>query len=268
MNLKKLCEGVKPYCLQIKSQKDFIKKLFDAAGSDGDYISDSYKKLLYNGGKPFAENQKAPMRGKDNLSSLTDFFETSINDENAYNVISFFGIPEKEELNKTALCIALAKQVKLLIDSDEENVDDIIVLEYQNAKSSSDKPKMESFMQPLYPGDSVYVSFKPNQKYEILSYDVIEHQWVLQNTGTQTWQKRKLVYVRDKKTRPEANPNVIEIPVTKPGQFQKLTTKIDGRGFDGIFDCVWEMRDEEDCNCFPNLKNMFLVTIDTKFKRA
>ena len=135
MKLKDICYAVYPSCPKINSQTNFIDKLFKAAGV-GLYISDSYKKGLFNGGKPFSVNQKIPLRGKDNAQSLIKFFESEI--EDAGLVFSNFGIPTKDEPDKIALATALARQVKLLIDSDEEDVEDIISLEYQQAKRSAE----------------------------------------------------------------------------------------------------------------------------------
>ena len=73
MKLTDLCGGVKPSCPQLKSQKLFIEKLFDASGQKA-FISDSYKKSFFNGSKPFNEIQKESFRGKDNLDSLVSFF--------------------------------------------------------------------------------------------------------------------------------------------------------------------------------------------------
>ena len=69
------------------------------------------------------------------------------------------------------------------------------------------------------------------------------------------------------KDRPEANPSVIELPDIKPNQSIKITTTIDGRGFDGITYCKWEMQDADGQNCFPKRDTIFSVTIDAKYKR-
>lgn len=260
MKLEDLCAGVYKYCPNIKSQDKFIVELFTAAG-DG-HVSKSYAKQLFTGAKGFVENQKLPLRGKNDIPSLISFFETEISDVGA--VLIALGIPEKQEPNKNALAVALAQQMKLLIESDTEDVDDILILQYQESKQNNaevDAP----FAKPLYHGDSISVYH--SLRHEIQSFDKITHTWELTNTGSIPWIGRKLVYKRKPKDRPEANPDIIEIPDIKPKESKKITTTIDGRGFDGITYCVWEMQDSDGENCFPDRESLFCVTIDAKFKR-
>lgn len=81
------------------------------------------------------------------------------------------------------------------------------------------------------------------------------------------WTGRKLVYIRGEKDRPEANPAVIELSDVKSNQSIKITAIIDGRGFDRITYCKWEMQDADGQNCFLERKTIFNVTIDVKYKR-
>lgn len=261
MKLADLCEGVYKSCPNIKSQKAFIERLFKAAG-DGAYISDSYKKGLFNGGKPFSVSQKEPLRGKENLASLTEFFETEINDTR--EVLISLGIPEKGTPDKHALAVAFAQQMKQMIESEEEDVENILVLQYQQAKQKA-APETNAFAKPLYPGDSV--SSQHERCHEIQSFEKVEHTWELLNTGNIPWTGRRLIYKRGPKDRPEANPSIIELPDVPPKKSIKITTTIDGRGFDGITHCIWEMQDSDGENCFPDRESLFCVTIDAKFKR-
>lgn len=263
MKLENLCRAAYASCSKIKSQKEYIDKLFEAAG-EKPYISDSYKKYLFTGEKSFAENQKMPLRGKDNMVSLIAFFKEYIDDSGI--VLSELGIPEKDgEADLGTLSYALAKQLKLIIDSTKENVEDIVALEYQEAKNNN-APVIESEMtKPLYGGDSVSVFY--DRKYEIQSYDKVSHTWELYNSGKIKWIGRKLVYMRKPKDRPEANPSVIAVPDVEPGKSIKITTTFDGRGFDGITNCIWEMQDADGQNCFPQREALLSVTIDAKYKR-
>lgn len=266
MNLKDLCNGVKPSCLKLKSREKFIIGLLTAAGG-APFISDSYKMGLCNGGKPFTVALKAPNRGKDNLQSLMNFFITEIADAKVGDVLLAFGIPEKETPNKKALSVALAKQMKALIKDDNEDVDEIVILEYQRAKEDDAPEKMEMGMQPLYPGDSAYVQFVPNHTYKIDCYGTVQHTWSIQNTGKIKWIARKLTYARGPKDRAEATPAEIPIPDVEPNEFVRISITIDGRGFDGITRCIWEMQDSDGKNCFPKRESLFCITIDAKFKR-
>lgn len=76
-----------------------------------------------------------------------------------------------------------------------------------------------------------------------------------------------MVYIRGPKDRPEATPSEIPIPDVGPGESIKITTTFDGRGFEAVTHCNWEMQDEDDDNCFPNQISKFSVTIVAKFKR-
>lgn len=100
----------------------------------------------------------------------------------------------------------------------------------------------------------------------IQSYDKVLHQWEIMNTGKLVWVGRKLVYMRGEKDQLEANPSVIELPGVRLNQSIKITTTIDGRGFDGITYCKWEMQDADGQNCFPERETIFSVTIDAKYK--
>lgn len=261
MKLKDICKPVYDSCPDIKSQEDYIDKLFEAAGAKP-YISLSYKKGFFSGSRTFTVNQRLPLRGKDNSLQLISFFEKEISD--AGKVLAALGIPEKENPNKKALAIALAQQMKLLIDSEEEDVENILILQYEQAKQDTVEADMP-FSKPLYTGDSISVYHKST--HVILSYDKVTHTWEILNSGSIPWIGRKLVYKRKPTDRPEANPDVIELPDIKPNESKKISTVIDGRGFDGITHCIWEMQDSDGENCFPDRESLFCVTIDAKFKR-
>ncbi len=268
MKLGDLCSGV--YSSRnknrIKNQEDFITELFTAAGATP-YISPTYKKQLLSGRKPFTDSLKAQLRGKENQQPLENFFMSCIADDKVSDVLLRFGVPEKEQANKKALSVALALQMKALIDSDEEDVDNIIISSYQMAKSSPDEQRSStSLFKPLYQGDEVYVNNSGN--YKIDSHGTVTHTWSIMNAGKITWSGRKLVYRRGPKDRPEANPDKIDIPEVSPGESIKIATTFDGRGFDGIYRCIWEMQDADGANCFPNRDSLFCVTIDAKFRRS
>lgn len=257
-----LCGAVYPSCAQMKSQKRYMEEFFKAAGGSAD-ISDSYKKGLFNGDKPFSENLKELVRGRDNICSLSNFFENQITDVSA--VIVALGIPEKGEPNLKALSFALAKQSKEIIESSDEDVQDILIMEYQQAKICGEDENERVILKPLYPGDSVSVFH--DSVHIIQSFDQVNHVWELVNVGKIPWEGRKLVYKRGPKDRPEARPDVIPIPDLQPNERTKIATTIDGRGFDGITQCVWVMEDSDGENCFPKREKLFCVTIDAKYKR-
>ncbi|NCB25724.1 MAG: hypothetical protein EOM62_09670 [Bacteroidia bacterium] len=267
VNLATLCKGVKPHCSKFSNRESFVAALFIAAGEKLQY-SDSYHCNLYSGNKPFTIGLKSPYRGRDNLASLTSFYLTSIDDARVATALTDFGVPEKGEPNKKAFAVALAKQTKALIDSDDEVVEEIIGLEYQKAKQApADTVQAETVSRKLYPGDDIYVDFRPERIYKVGSRDDVQHTWILQNCGKIPWNNRRLVYRRGPKDRPEANPADIPIPDTLPNTFVHLSAIFNGRGFDGITRCVWDMVDEDGENCFPNQDYLFCVTLDVKYRR-
>lgn len=146
-----------------------------------------------------------------------------------------------------------------------DDVDDILAMTYEAEKVKTSGEVTGVLPQPLYNGDSVNAFY--NRTHVIQSYDKVLHQWEIMNTGKLVWVGRKLVYMRGEKDRPEANPAVIELPDVRPNQSIKITTTIDGRGFDGITYCKWEMQDADGQNCFPERETVFSVTIDAKYKR-
>ena len=267
MVLENFCKGIYPFCPTITNQQNFIDGLFKAAGGTA-YISVSYKRQLYSGDKEFVEAQKLDLRGHDNQKTLENFFYENIADGKIMDVLLAFNVPEKNEPNKKALSTALALQMKTLIDcSDGEEADDLILSAYQEAKATpTDGETIVSVFKALYPGDEVYVSTSPT--YKIGCHDTVIHTWSIMNVGKVVWIGRKLVYRRGPKDRPEATPSEIPIPTVKPNESVKITTTFDGRGFDGVFHCCWEMQDSDGDNCFPNRDSLFSVTIDAKFRRT
>lgn len=267
MLLSDFCKGVYPACPAISNRENFIDGLFKAAGGTA-FISVSYKRQLYSGGKDFVDAQKTDLRGHDNQKSLENFFYTNIADDKVMSVLQAFSVPEKNEPNKKALSTALALQMKVLIDcSDGEEAEDVILSTYQEAKAvPQNNGTSVSVFKPLYPGDDVYVD--SGATYKIGSHDTVIHTWPIMNAGKIKWIGRKLVYRRGPKDRPEATPAEIPIPEVAPNESIKITTTFDGRGFDGVYHCFWEMQDSDGENCFPKRDSLFSVTIDAKFKRT
>ena len=121
-------------------------------------------------------------------------------------------------------------------------------------------------MAPLYPGDGAYIEFLPARIYSPKCYEQFKHIWVISNTGNQIWHGRKLVFVNHATVRPRTDTNFIEIPDVAPSNEIRITTIFDTRGFEGRYECLWEMQDSEGNDCFPNNKRLFNVTIESKFE--
>ena len=241
-----------------------MKGLFEAAKTSA-HFSDVYLRKFFSGDKPLTDAQKKHFSDENNLTSIADFFEDNIDEALAGNIIEDLGVPETGVPNVHALSVALAFQMNAIGNAENDEADDVLAMEYQRCCEQSED-ESASFHEPLYRGDAIFVADNPS--HEVISTEIFQHTWELINTGTQPWHNRKLVYMRDPNVdRPEANPPVIEIDDVKPGERIKITTTFDSRGFDGNFNCCWEMQDENGKNCFPERKLLFCVRIDAKFKR-
>lgn len=270
INFSQYCKNVYPYCHQISSQGLFVSKLFVAGGSS--FFSTSanadkeYQKKLYNGSKPLTQNLKDSFPANIQLDALVSLFGKHLNDDQVRQAMSAFAIPVSLVPAKDTFSRALALQFCCLIKNEDSDVDDIVAMEYQRFLTEPADEQPQS-LAPLYPGDSAYVlEFLPARIYSKKCYEQFEHTWVIRNTGNQTWRGRKLVFVNRLDVRPRVDTNSIDIPDTAPGKDIKITTSFDARGFEGHYECFWEMQDSEGNDCFPNNQRLFNVTIDTKFE--
>lgn len=257
------CIRIYPYCTKYSNYKDLFDDLAKATKTEFDY-SDSYKRSLTTGTVPFNKKIKSQMRGRDNLQTLIDFFMKKVPDENVLELLLNFGVSEIGVPDKSAMCVALAHQIKAIIDSDEEDADNIFASDYLKIKNTGTASTPKEFGQPRYPHDKATVISANKHTIEI--YDKVRQEWEIVNDGSIHWIDRKLVYKRGPKDRPEAKPSVIEIGDVPPGEKIKIATTFDGRGFEGVSQCIWEMQDSEGNNCFPDQKAKFCVTITAKFK--
>lgn len=247
-----------------------MSKLFVTGGSS--YFSASiaadkeYQKKLYNGSKPLTQNLKDSFPANIQLDALVGLFEKHINDNHVRQAMTAFAIPVSLAPEKGTFSRALAIQFCYLIKNEDSDVDDIVAMEYQRLLT---EPSYEGLqhLSPIYPGDSAYVlEFQPMRIYLKKCYEQFDHTWVIRNTGNQTWRGRKLVFVNHATVRPRTDTNCIDIPDVAPGKDIKITTSFDTRGFEGRYECLWEMQDSQGNDCFPNNKKLFNVTIDSKFE--
>lgn len=260
-------QRIYPCCTGVNNQGVFVTKCFAAAGCS--YFvgsSTDYQRKLFNGSKPLTKNIKRTFPIPFMNQELATFFENRITVEKVRDLMTAFAIPLSVEANKEILSKVLSEQFSLFITSGNDNVADIVALEYQKYLA---EPSFESKQRlaPLYPDDSAYVlDFLPQRSYSVSIYEKFQHTWVIRNTGKQTWRGRKLVFANHTEVRPRADKNFIDIPDTLPGKDVKITTDFDTRGFEGSSDCIWEMQDSDGSNCFPNNKRLFCVTINANFK--
>jgi len=276
INASEFFKKVYPYLSNQKNQGVFVSNCFIASGSTvftlpkfkSKQTSDNleYQRMLYKGNRQITADMKASFPDPFPLDSLSEFFANNLKEDRLRDVMAAFAIPVSTEPNKLLLSKSLAFQFQLLIQSESNDVDDIVASKYQQLLLEPDVQPVKR-LTPLYPGDSAWVlECKPQRSYMVHCYDKFQHTWVIRNNGSQTWRGRKLVFANCNEVRPRADINSIDIPVTPPGKEIKITTGFDARGFEGKYECIWQMQDSNGNDCFPNNEKQFCILFEIKFQ--
>lgn len=251
----------------------FVTLCFQAAGSNyftivkGKRYSSAdvpLQRKIFDGTRTMSHEVKSSF-GNFDIAGLTGFFESSIDDGKIKDVMMAFGVPASAEIKERALCEALALQMKAFMDSQSDDAEDIVLLEYQRLASVAENANAVQTTSVLYPGDSVYMNSSWRPTYSVSCNEKFQHTWDFCNTGTQTWRGRKLFFSNHKTVRPRAENNYIDIPDVQPGKGIKITASMDARGFEGKTECLWIMVDSEGNNCFPN-SSAFTFIVDVTFR--
>lgn len=275
INASAYFKTIYPYMNEQRNQGVFVTNCFAAAGSHYFPVEDTRglssnmvesQRMIYKGERSITSDMKRSFPAPFKLDEVSAFYVQYLKEHELRTIMSKFAIPPLIESNIDALARALATQFQLIILSASEDVSDIVAMEYQRLLYN--QPAELSHLQvPFYCGDSAYVvEFKPRRQYYKKCYDEkFEHTWLIRNSGSVTWQNRRLVYVRAAKEGPLPERDTIDIPETAPNAEVKLTMHFDTFGIEGSFDSKWEMRDSEDNNCFPNDKRLFTLIINVIF---
>ncbi len=222
------------------------------------------QRKIFDGTRTMSHEVKSSF-GNFDIVGLTSFFESSIDDGKIKDVMMAFGAPATSEIKERALCEALALQMKAFMDSQSDDAEDIVLLEYQRLASVTENANAVQTISVIYPGDSVYMNSSWRPTYSVSCNEKFQHTWDFCNTGTQTWRGRKLFFSNHKTVRPRAETNYIDIPDVQPGKCIKITANMDARGFEGKTECLWIMVDSEGNNCFPN-NSAFTFIVDVTFR--
>lgn len=253
----------------------FVMRCFCAAGSNHfpftkgkRYTSGDVPlpRKLFDGSRTMTPDIKASFRSFDE-SGLAAFYKENIEDGKIRDVMLAFGIPPTTEMNKDCLCRALSIQFRAFVESDNDEADDIVAMEYQKVLSEPQVEETEQYhpASVLYPGDQIYFKSQYRPTYQVNIYEKFQHTWEFENVGTQVWRGRRLFFSNHDTVRPRAETNYIDIPDTPPHKGVKITVSMDARGFEGKSECKWIMVDSEDNDCFPN-SNTFTFVVSTKFE--
>lgn len=243
------CNIVKAEYFGYASQGQYMQGLVKAAKILRDY-SDDHLKSIYNGNKPFASNFKKQLPKPVDLGPLTTFFQTHLKDEHVGPLIDAIGVPSSIERKKDYVSAALAEQVKAFIESKTEDVPMVLAEAYNRQRITGIQSGYQ-IPQVLYAGDNVCVEPGGN-KYDVGCYETIHHEWVIHNYGKAIWTGRSLVLANQAEIRPKFSLTKLDIPDVMPGGIIKIAVDISANGFEGSFNCKWEMQDSEGKNCFPN----------------
>lgn len=256
------CNIVKAEYFGYASQGQYMQGLVKAAKILRDY-SDDHLKSIYNGNKPFASNFKKQLPKPVDLGPLTTFFQTHLKDEHVGPLIDAIGVPVSVERKKEYIAAALAEQVKAFIESKAEDSPMVLVESYNRQRITGIQSGYQ-IPQVLYAGDNVWVEPGGN-KHDVGCYETIHHEWVIHNYGKAIWTGRSLVLANQAEIRPKFSLTKLDIPDVMPGGIIKIAVDISANGFEGSFNCKWEMQDSEGKNCFPNSRYVFDVVVNVSF---
>ncbi|MGL5973150.1 MAG: NBR1-Ig-like domain-containing protein [Oscillospiraceae bacterium] len=272
IEFSRYCGNIYPICSDVQSQGMFVSKLFAAGGSTSFSTTASsdkeYQKKLCNGSKPLTQKLKSSFPRDLNQDTVSDLLKKHIKAEKVRDVMTAFAIPISAKEDISILAKALAEQFRLLIESVENDVDDIVAAEYQRLLSNPTAMGIATTPKtPLYTDDNAWVlDFIPERRYTLKCYDEFQYTWHIRNNGKQIWRGRKFCFINSTEVRPRTSENCINIPDVSPGQDIKIAANFDARGFEGLFNCIWEMQDIDGNNCFPNDKNLFVITLNVEFE--
>lgn len=258
-----------------KNNGIFVTLCFCAAGSTHfpftkgkRYTSEDVPlpRKLYDGSRTMTADIKSSFHPF-NEDGLAAFYKENIETAKMRDVMLAFGIPPTTEMDDDCLCRSLAIQFRAFIESDTDEADDIVALEYQKLLTEPQMETAESYHHTsvLYPGDQIYFKSKFRPIYQVNIYEKFQHTWEFENTGTQKWRGRRLFFSNHDAVRPRAKENYIDIPDTPPHKDVKITVSMDARGFEGISECKWIMVDSDGNDCFPN-SNTFTFVVSAKFE--
>lgn len=264
------------YAPSRKNQGIFITLWFCAAGSNQFPYTKGKKytakdvalqRKIFDGSRTMTPEVKETFHPFD-MEGLSGFLSENLIDSEIRDVLLSCGIPPTERDNKKCLSRALAMQFKSFVDSDTDEADDIVSLEYQ--KLLAEPSATEESNEPpsvFYPGDNVYLKSRHRPTYSVNVYEKFQHTWEFDNTGTLTWRGRRLYFSNHKDVRPRTQNGEVylDLPDVPPGKGVKITVGMTAHGFEGRTECDWIMIDSEGNNCFPR-SGIFTFVVNAKFQ--
>ena len=255
-----------------KNQGVYIIRFFNAAGSNyfslpanRQHQTNAYleNERHYAKDRTLTDEIKASFPNPIDLDGLTRFISDNFDSNKLLSCMSEFGIPASVEAHKDKLAKALSIQFAKFVITTQPDINNEVLHIYQSLLNGEEmRPK--DIRGSRYSGDSVGV-FSESKQVSLNCYDNFHYIWTIQNRGKQEWHGRKLVLVNANEIQPEILQPVIPIPDTRPNETVRIATDINASGFEGKFDCKWEMQDSDGENCFPNCTWDFNIQICVTF---
>jgi hypothetical protein len=258
--------------LNQKNQGVYVIRFFNAAGSsyftlpeNRQHWTNEYleNERHYVKNRALTEDIKASFPNPINLDGLTRFISDSLDSSKLASCMSDFGFPIGEEVDKDKFAKALSAQFGRFVVSAESDISNNVWQIYQSLLNGEEiNPK--DIKGSRYFGDAAGV-FTENKRIAANCYENLRCEWSIQNRGNKEWHGRKLVLVNADELYLEIMQTVIPIPDTRPNETIRIATDINAGGFEGRFDCRWEMQDANGENCFPNYVWDFNIQISVTF---
>lgn len=245
-----------PHMSGLHNQSHFVGSLFNAAGSTffpvrGVYGADDNQRKVYSGSRVLNKNIKASFPSPIDSNGVAVFFDTHIGDTSLPLIMAEFGIPNDEAQSKELFINALCIQFQSIIAEAANDVEDIVAREYSRLLLASGTEAIKQF--PLYPNDAfTLIGEYPAVVHTVGFYNDFEHRWTLKNTGTVTWEGRFFECVNHSTTRIKALNTAIGIPKVQPNEEVSIVVRLNARGFEGLFESIWVMKDGDGRLCFPD----------------
>ena len=255
-----------------KNQGVYIIRFFNAAGSsyftlpaNRQHQTNAYleNERHYAKDRVLTDEIKASFPNPIDLDGLTRFISDNLDLNKLAPCVSEFGIPVGIAADKDRFAKALSIQFARFVISTEADISNEVWQIYQSLLNG-DEIDPKDIRGPRYAGDAVEV-FSVSKQIFVNCYEDFCYVWTIQNRGKHEWHGRKLVLVNVDEIHPEIKKPIIPIPDTKPNETIKIATDINASGFEGKFDCKWEMQDADGENCFPNYIWDFNIQICVTF---
>jgi hypothetical protein len=271
----KSCEFLKRLYGFLDNQKNqgvYVIQFFNAAGSAYFHLPENRQhqtneyleaERRYAIDRPLTQEIKESFPDPIQLDNLAGFISRNMKRDSLVQCMKDFGVPTGEKQDLERFSRALAVQFSLFVTKEDEDVPNSVCEFYRDLLKGCEITQ-EDLRGPRYKGDDVYVDDR-NKLHDAECYEIIHHKWHLQNYGSQEWHGRTLVLMNQADIHPR--PVQVRIPIqdTRPGEFVDIATDIDARGFEGDFECIWQMQDADGENCFPNKRWEFNIDIRVTF---